>query len=636
MSTPLQILQQYWHHQTFRGEQEKIIEAVLNKNDVVALLPTGGGKSVCFQVPAMLMDGLCLVISPLIALMKDQVENLTKKNIPAAAIYSGMSFFEINKILQSATDNNLKFLYISPERIGTKLFQQCIHQLNICLVAVDEAHCISQWGYDFRPSYLKIANIKEQLNSVPFIALTATATTVVKSDIIDKLQLKNVIVFKQSFEKSNISFSVFNVDSKINKAVEILNKVQGSSIIYCKNRNETKAIAEQLLKQNISANFYHAGLTQEERSVRQNNWIKNKSRVIVCTNAFGMGIDKPDVKTVIHFNIPDCIENYYQEAGRAGRNGSKAYAVLLYQLSDEIELDTLAEVKFPAIETIKEVYQHIANYLQIPIGIGEGNYYNFDIIDFCNNFKLDVVQVINILKYLEQEGFFAFSENIFIPAKVVFTSNKQTLNSLENRYPHLDLVMKTLLRTYEGIYENNVSINEKLIAKIARLSYDTVFSNLNTLHTLGIINYMPQKETPQLYYMLNRAPANGLFINYSTYLQRKKLYKEKIEAIKQYVHLAETCRSKFIANYFGDKNVSNCNCCDNCLNLKKNKLSLKEFDQIEKLIYRVLSNNELPLNTLLQQLSNFKKEKVLQVITFLETEKLVSTSSTGIITLNKL
>ena len=338
MVKPLQILQQYWGHASFRGEQEKIIQSVLDGNDTLALLPTGGGKSICFQIPALLKDGLCLVVSPLIALMKDQVENLSKKNIPAAALYSGLTYFEVKNILQKAVSGQYKFLYVSPERIETAVFQDFLADLNINSIAVDEAHCISQWGYDFRPPYLRIAQLREVLNDVTIIALTASATPLVQIEIVKKLKLKQPSVFRQSYEKLHVSYSVFKVDSKINKVLTILKNVSGSSIIYCSSRKETKQVAQLLQLENINADFYHAGLTQDERSIKQNDWLQNKIQAIVCTNAFGMGIDKPDVKTVIHYNIPDCLENYYQEAGRVGRDGSKAYAVLLFQHKDEQQL----------------------------------------------------------------------------------------------------------------------------------------------------------------------------------------------------------------------------------------------------------------------------------------------------------
>lgn len=627
----LQILKQYWKYNAFRGEQANIIQAVLAKKDVLALLPTGGGKSVCFQVPPLLLDGLCLVISPLIALMKDQVENLHKKNIQAVAITSGMSFFDVKQTLQQATQGAYKFLYISPERLATNLFKDYLPALNICLIAVDEAHCISQWGYDFRPPYLKIATLRNELPNVPIIALTASATPIVQKDIIDKLLLNNANVFAQSFEKPKLSFSVFKVASQINKALEILQKVNGSSIIYCKNRKETKKVALLLQQHQISSDYYHAGLTQKERSEKQNNWIQNKIRVMVCTNAFGMGIDKPDVRTVIHFHLTDCLENYYQEAGRAGRDGKKAYAILLYQIKDEEELAFLPDSKFPTIEAIKKVYQAIANYLQIPEGTGEGNYYDFDLLTFCNNFKLEANLVINTLKLLENQGHITFNENVFLQSKVVFTADKHTINNIENTHPQLELVMKTLLRTYEGIYENAVTINEKLLAKVCKLPYSKIHENLQALHQQKIIEYTQQKNAPQLFFILNRAPVSSLYIDMKQYEERKKLYKQRIDTLREYIHLSTACRSKFIANYFGDTTVRNCNFCDNCIANHKQLLAKGEFKKIEQQILQTLKQHQLTLKELLNKLPAIKQEKVLHVLDFLQNEKIIITDSKNLL-----
>ncbi|MBV9989051.1 MAG: ATP-dependent DNA helicase RecQ, partial [Chitinophagaceae bacterium] len=382
MISPSSILKKYWGYDEFRPLQEDIIESVLAGRDTLALLPTGGGKSICFQVPALIKEGLCLVISPLIALMQDQVDNLLARNIPAAVIHSGLSYFEVKKILQSGTQGDYRFLYLSPERLETKLFKEYLPALSVDLVVVDEAHCISQWGYDFRPPYLRIAALREELPDTTLIALTASATPAVQEDIMQKLLFRQPNIFRQSFERPNISYSVFSVDSKINKLIDILNKVPGSSIVYCGSRKQTKELAQLLGLHSIAADFYHAGLPQELRNSKQQSWIANKTRVIVCTNAFGMGIDKPDVRTVIHFDAPDCLENYYQEAGRAGRDGKKSFAVLLYQHADKEALENLPARRFPPIAEIKKIYQSLADYLQVPVGSGEGQYYDFDLLNF--------------------------------------------------------------------------------------------------------------------------------------------------------------------------------------------------------------------------------------------------------------
>jgi ATP-dependent DNA helicase RecQ len=629
MVKPQQILQQYWGHASFRGEQEKIIQSVLDGHDTLALLPTGGGKSICFQIPAMLKDGLCLVVSPLIALIKDQVENLSKKNIPATALYSGLTNFEVKNTLQKAVSGQYKFLYVSPERLETAIFQDFLADLNITLIAVDEAHCISQWGYDFRPPYLRIAQLRAVLNEVPIIALTASATPLVQTDIIEKLKLKQPSVFRQSYEKLHVSYSVFKVDSKINKILTILKNVPGSSIVYCSSRKETKQVAQLLQLENINANFYHAGLTQDERNTKQNDWLQNKIRVMVCTNAFGMGIDKPDVKTVIHYNIPDCLENYYQEAGRAGRDGNKAYAVLLFQHKDEQQLLNLPNEKFPPLDVIKQVYQAIADYLQIPVGIGQGNYYDFDIIEFSKNFNIDVHLIINVLKILEKEGHLSFTESIFLPSQIQFSVDKTIINDLENTYPNLDLVMKTLLRTYEGIYENKVSVNEKLIAKIAHLPYEKVYADLNALQHYGIIEYLPQKETPQVYFIYNRAPARHLAFNTTDYSERKKLYHERILIMHGYLTLQHQCRSQYISVYFGDESIQACGSCDNCLKLKGNILDETEFKKIESILLNLIANNTFTVKELLHASKGFKQDKFWKVFQFLQAERKVIINKLG-------
>ena len=633
MVKPLQILQQYWGHASFRGEQEKIIQSVLDGNDTLALLPTGGGKSICFQIPALLKDGLCLVVSPLIALMKDQVENLSKKNIPAAALYSGLTYFEVKNILQKAVSGQYKFLYVSPERIETAVFQDFLADLNINSIAVDEAHCISQWGYDFRPPYLRIAQLREVLNDVTIIALTASATPLVQIEIVEKLKLKQPSVFRQSYEKLHVSYSVFKVDSKINKVLTILKNVSGSSIIYCSSRKETKQVAQLLQLENINADFYHAGLTQDERSIKQNDWLQNKIQVIVCTNAFGMGIDKPDVKTVIHYNIPDCLENYYQEAGRVGRDGSKAYAVLLFQHKDEQQLLNLPNEKFPPLEVIKQVYQAIADYLQIPVGLGQGNYYDFDIIAFSKNFKLDVQLIINVLKILEKEGHLSFTESIFLPSQIQFVVDNTIINNVENTYPSVDVVMKTLLRSYEGIYENRVSINEKLIAKIAHLPYEKVYADLKALQHYGIIEYLPQKETPQVYFIYNRASAKHLAFNTADYSERKKLYQERISIMHRYMTLQHRCRSQYISAYFGDESVKSCGICDNCLQLKTSILDESEFKKIESALLDFITNNIFTVKELLQASRGIKQDKFWKVFQFLQSERKVVVNELGYIEL---
>ena len=629
------ILKKYWGHDAFRPMQQEIIQSVLDGKDVLALLPTGGGKSICFQVPALMKDGLCLVISPLIALMKDQVENLAKRGIPALAINSGMNFYEVQNALQHSVDESIKFLYLSPERLETNLFKEFLPELNINLIAVDEAHCISQWGYDFRPPYLRIVNLRAYLPGVPVLALTASATPLVQDDIVEKLKLKEPVIYRQSFEKPNLSYSVFKEDSKINKVAEILQNVNGSSIVYCKSRRLTKQVAQLLSLQHISVDYYHAGLSQEERNKKQEIWMNSQTRVIVCTNAFGMGIDKPDVRTVIHYDVPDCIENYYQEAGRAGRDGKKSYAVLLYNNEDIVALQALPDLRFPVMYHIRKVYQALADYLQIPVGSGENKYYDFDLNDFVKNFSLDVLMVINVLKVLEQEGLLSFNENIFLPAQVRFTIPKELLIDFEQTHPLLEPVMKCLLRTYEGIIDNRVSVHEKQIAKLAKLSFDSVKSDLRQLNALGIIEYLPQKETPQIHFLTGRAPAEFLTVNHENYLHRKQQYELRTEAVQRYLTLNKECRSHYISAYFGDNKVRDCGICDVCLHQKNTSLTQEEFKKIQERIYHHLPEEGIAAKDLLHHLNGIKKDKAWRVIEFLQGERKIEISTLGIIKMVK-
>ena len=613
--------------------QEEIIEAILQGNDVLALLPTGGGKSICFQVPAMATEGICLVVSPLIALMKDQVEGLRRRSITAFAIYSGMSRKEVITTLKTASGSNCKFLYVSPERLETKLFLEYLPALNVNLIAVDEAHCISQWGYDFRPPYLRISALREELPGVPVLALTASATRKVQLDICAKLQFKTQKIFRQSFERPKLSYSVFNTPAKIIKLTEILQKVQGTGIVYCKSRKRTREIAEQLNAYGIHADYYHAGLSADERSSRQESWIKNQVRVIVCTNAFGMGIDKPDVRTVVHYDLPDSLENYYQEAGRAGRDNLNAFAVLLYQDKDLEQLKEQVELRFPGLEDIRLVYQSLMNYLQLPSETGEGNYYDFDLADFAGKFKLAPQLVVNALKALEQEGHLSFSETIFVSAKVGFTCNKEMLYQFEKDKPAFEPVIKTLLRSYEGIFDQEVNIQEKSIAHRLKKEVAEVKQLLTQLAQYKVVSYQPVKDTPQIYFLQNRVKGENLQIDLQRYNERKKAYKVRVEAMIGYAHHQE-CRSQLIGNYFGDEAIKACGICDNCLKKKSGELSQEEFSRIEKQILTALSVKPVHSKLLLEHINGFKKEKAWQVIAFLQSEKKILVSGTGMISLN--
>ncbi len=629
MPSPQEILKQHWGHDAFRPLQEEIITSVMEGKDVLALLPTGGGKSICFQIPALAKEGLCLVVSPLIALMKDQVENLKKRNVMALSIHSGMTYFDVKQTLQNAAYGPYKFLYVSPERLETDLFKEYLPAFNLNLIAVDEAHCISQWGYDFRPPYLRIANIRIEKPGVPVLALTASATPFVQEDICEKLLFKDYKTFRQSFEKRNLSFSVFKADSKFNKLLEILHKVPGTAIVYCRNRKRTKEIANLLTLNNISADFYHAGLLQEERNRKQENWIQNRIRIIVCTNAFGMGIDKPDVRVVVHMDIPDNLENYYQEAGRAGRDGKKSYAVLLYTQVELEELKKLPDIKYPAVNEINKVYQAIANHLQIPVGIGEGVYYDFNLNDFVKNFKLDISLVIHAIKALEQDGHIAFNEQVFLPVKIGFTCDKDELLTFENAHPHLENLIKYLLRSYEGIFDNEVSVNEKLLSRLTNLSPEELTSQLKVLQGFSIINYHPQKETPQIFFLQNRAPTQHLIFKHNAYLKRKHQYQLRIDAMEKFIMLQRNCRSQYIGNYFGDAKMNRCGVCDNCLKRKNVYLTTEEFSKISESILQQINNDAIEIQILLNKLNGFKKDKVWKVLDYLQSEGKVVVSEKG-------
>jgi len=632
------ILQQYWGYSNFRPLQEEIIHSVLTGKDTLALMPTGGGKSICYQVPALMKEGLCLVISPLIALMKDQVENLRKKNITAFAIYSGMSRKEVINTLRVAGNSNCKFLYISPERLETSLFREYLPGLNINLIAVDEAHCISQWGYDFRPPYLRIATLRNELPGVPVLALTASATPGVQKDICDKLNAPEKInndwqVFRQSFERPNLSFSVFRVDSKMNKIIEILTKVPGSGIIYCKSRKRTKEICDLLKLKQLAVDFYHAGLEQEQRNQKQEDWVKNKIRVIVCTNAFGMGIDKPDVRTVIHADIPDCLENYYQEAGRAGRDGKTAYTVLLYDEFDLHELEGSLDIRFPNLDEIRKIFQHLANYLQIPSGSGENQYFDFDITDFLKKFKLAGHTTLFALKALEQEGWLLFNEQVFLPSTVLFTTNKAALYAFEKDFPHLEPIIKTLLRSYSGIFEQACIVSEKMIAGLLQKEPGEIKKLLLQLHHAGMIDYQPQKDCPQILLLRNRIKAEDLLINMKSYESRKEKYRLRVKKMTEYIKDTSQCRSRIIGNYFGDTAIRNCGICDNCLRQKSTGISKEEFDILHHRIVNMIKYESLHTKELMSKLSGIKKEKAWKVIDFLQSENKIEMDPNGFVIL---
>ena len=602
--------------------QEEIIQSVLNGKDTLAIMPTGGGKSICFQVPALATKGICLVITPLIALMKDQVEALKEKGILALSIHSGMRFAEVRKTLDNALYGNYKFLYVSPERLATIFFKEYLPALPINLIAVDEAHCISQWGYDFRPAYLTIADIRKEKPGVPVLALTASATKKVQNDICDKLQFNNTQLFRQSYERPNLSYSVINTDTKQHRLLQVVEKVAGCGIVYCRSRKRTKEMAELLRLHGISADYYHAGLTHEQRNEKQEKWLKNETRVMVCTNAFGMGIDKPDVRLVVHTDTPDCLESYYQEAGRAGRDGKKSYAVLLYKAEDLSDLEKMPDTRFPSLEEIKKIYQALVNYLQLPAGAGEDVYFDFDINAFTKQFRLGLLVTTYAIKALEQEGLIAYNEQIFLPSTVVFCCSKQTLEELEKTHPDAELYIKFLLRSYGGIFDVPTAISEKQIAQTLKKDIVRVKKVLTWLNDKRIIVYDPQKDTPQIQFLYNRVVTDNLTINTTNYNERKKTLQQQIAAIVQYVHNRDDCHAQIIARYFDDFKAPACGICDNCLEKKKKgNISKDDFSVLNERIMMAVSNAPLTIKELMTELQITDEAKVWKLIDHLIAEK---------------
>lgn len=609
--------------------QESIIQSVISGNDTLAILPTGGGKSICFQVPALATEGICLVVTPLIALMKDQVQRLKDRGILALSIHSGMPFAEVKKTLNNALYGNYKFLYVSPERLETDIFKTYFSDLPVNLIAVDEAHCVSQWGYDFRPAYLNIAAIREEKPSVPVLALTASATLAVQEDICARLHFRETTIFQQSYERPNLSYSAFRTESKVNKLLEIVQKVPGSGIVYCRSRKRTIEISTLLRQHQISTDYYHAGLKVEERNEKQDNWLNNHTRIMVCTNAFGMGIDKPDVRTVVHMDIPDCIESYYQEAGRAGRDGKKSYAVLLYNQNDIDALCKQPDIRFPAIDAIRKVYQALVNYLQLPAGSGKDIYFDFDLQEFTRLFKLNLLSATCAIKVLEQEGIIEYNEQVFIPAKVVFTCSRETIQEIERHYPVLLPGIKYLLRSYAGIFDIPVPVSLHQMAKDLKQSGSEIIKNLIQLQALGVIVYEAQKDKPQLRFLDNRVITEHLTINNINYQKRKEVLSSQIQAITAYAEENQGCRAKIIANYFNDQTAKPCGICDHCIEQRRTSLAKPDFQSLQTDITIALSKEPLTLNELKAKLMVNDEQKLWAVIEYLQAEQYLEMSEVG-------
>ncbi len=611
------ILKEHWGYDSFRPLQEEIIQSVWDKKDTLGLMPTGGGKSLTFQVPTMAMEGICLVVTPLIALMKDQVDNLSTIGIKAAAIYSGMSREEIVTTLENCIFGNYKFLYVSPERLSSDIFLTKLQSMNVCLLVVDESHCISQWGYDFRPSYLKIANIRQQLPNIPVLALTATATQEVANDIQEKLHFKEKNIFRKSFERENLAYVVRHTEDKVNELIHILKSVDGCAIVYLRSRKQTKEMAIALQKANISADYFHAGLSYEEKIYKQNAWKQNDCRVIVSTNAFGMGIDKPDVRLVIHTDLPNSLEEYYQEAGRAGRDGKPSFAIILYTKADGTKLKKRVSDSFPKKELVLRTYEALGNYFQIAVGFGVNETYDFDIHDFCTTFKLPQTQTHHALKILDLCGYIEYTNEIDARSRISFLIFRNELYNLHLQKDQ-DNLIHAVLRNYSGIFSDNVHIDESLLATQIGKTRQEVYDMLVHLAKNKIIRYIPQKKTPFITYTTARAETQHIIIPKSVYESRKERFENRIRYMLHYAESTQICRSRMLLIYFDEKNPKDCGKCDYCLKKTETGLSNYDFAAIEKQLFESLaSQTPKRLNDLVKSISEFSPEKVIRVIRFL-------------------
>jgi ATP-dependent DNA helicase RecQ len=619
-----QILLKYWGYSSFRPLQEEIVQSVLEGNDTLALLPTGGGKSICYQVPALAKEGLCLVISPLIALMKDQVENLKKRGIPAAALFSGMHPDEIDLVISNARFGDTKLLYISPERLATARMQEAIRNMKVNLLAVDEAHCVSQWGYDFRPPYLEIAAIRPFLPGIPILALTATATPEVVKDIQQKLLFRAPRVFQQSFERKNLTYVVIREEDKRKRLLKVIAGVKGSGIVYVRNRRETKEIAGFLVKQKVPADFYHAGLDPKTRDRRQQAWMNEEKRVIVATNAFGMGIDKPNVRFVVHMDIPDSIEAYFQEAGRGGRDLKRAWAVLLYEQADILDARHNLDLSYPGIDRIRQVYQALGNFFQIPVGNGSGEQFEFDIPRFCSQFRFQPVIVYNALRFLEKEGYVMLNEAMHNPSRVFIISDKEGLYRFQVANKSYDLFVKTLLRSYSGLFTGFVVIHETELADRLKITPDEVVKNLKYLNNQRLLDYIPRSDQPMIVFLTERLDVKSLSISPENYKLRLDAASKRLDAMIRYAESSHKCRSQALLAYFGETDTKRCGKCDVCIERNKLDLNEREFDEIVSRIKPLLQKQAMTLEEIVNAASPVSEDKALMAVRWLlDNEKII-------------
>ncbi len=608
------ILINYWGHSSFRPMQEEIIDSVIAGKDTLALLPTGGGKSVCFQVPALMKEGTCIVITPLIALMKDQVSNLKKNNIKAAAIYSGMHRDQIESVYSNAVAGNLRFLYISPERLVTQITRAAIAKMKISLLAVDEAHCISQWGYDFRPPYLKISEIKAFMPNVPILALTATATPSVVVDIMNKLEFKTHNVLKNSFLRKNLSYNVVVEYDKTGYLIRKLSGNANTAIVYVRNRRKTREIAEILNKNNITATFYHAGLDTKTRDVRQKDWTLGRVKVIVATNAFGMGIDKANVRTVVHYDLPDSIEAYFQEAGRAGRDLQKSEAILLYNNNDIVSAKEMFNASFPPITTIKNVYNALGNYFDIPEGSGKDMGFDFNIADFANNYNYNILHVYSSIKFLEREGFLVYIQSAGQYSKLFVPLGKSELYRYLVNNPGSDALLKEIMRSYAGVFTDYININETLLAKRAHIKREEVVNKLSILNKHKVLSYIPIRVKPQIVYSYERLSSNHIQLSNNNYTNLKNAASSRLDAMISFVTNTLECRSRILLDYFGEKKTVRCGICDVCVAKNKINLNELEFENIKQNILVTLKPEPKHIYELIDALSTFDENDIIDVL----------------------
>ncbi len=632
MSAAEQILKQYWGYDNFRPLQQDIINSILHGTDTLAMLPTGGGKSVCYQVPALMMEGVCLVISPLIALMRDQVASLTAKGISAASIDSGMHFLDVKRVLENTVEDGYKLLYISPERLQTDFFNEYLPNINISFVAVDEAHCVSQWGHDFRPNYLKIPYLREVFRQVPMMALTASATPPVQQDIITQLRLRQPVIFHAGFERKNIDISVQYTENKNRDIEGFLSTHAGSKIIYCRSRKQTEQLSRYLQQHDINPTFYHAGMSKDKREQAQAAWMNNEVDTIIATTAFGMGIDKPDVRAVLHYDVPEHLEAYYQETGRAGRDGKNAEAVLLYNQTDINRLQDSTELLFPPETYLRNIYQSVVEYLQVPIGTEPDRYFAFDLYDFCKKFNAEPVPTSRALKLLEQEGLWTMSDSVFKPATIQIIVDRHELDSISNTYPDLGYVLTNILRLYGTVFTYPTPVRLSLIAKQMRMNRELTEELIQKLHQMQVIEYNKPIDAPQLFFHHYRVDSRHLLLNMQRINVLKQQHIARTEAMIGFIENKRTCRNRILLAYFGEQTAKDCGHCDICT-AKQQPIAGKPTES--EIISKLQNQNNIPITAILNEYPYTIKDELVSLIRKMADNDLITINPGNTISLKK-